>query len=281
MDGSSLQIGMQNDFLHFVKIFHEFLIKYADSDQINDLATKILQRFNNVFLTATRQLGALNDKESAADLQKMFEYRLLKTQIQRMVLYLEIAPKKEEMIRNKQCILRLFCAMLKKMNPDQVEIQIRRVAQQRRVVLQNLMCSVGVLKQALLSVSSNEPQKTVDLSIELIDLLGVGSNIFVLEKLINYLKQQIFGFSYFKMLEQKIIHATSEIIKQGELGSQDSVPVDQDGELFIDEKENRKREKTVQDVLINNFEEPFIQRNNELQQPIFFPMIFSLEEQEI
>ena len=127
------------------------------------------------------------------------------------------------------------------------------------------MCSVGVLKQALLSVNSKEPPKTVDLCIELIDLLGMGQNLYVLETLISYLKQQIFGFSYFKMIEQKIVHATSEIIKEGMHGSQDVPPVDQQGELFIDEKENRKREKTVKDVLINNFEEPFIQRNNKLQ----------------
>ena len=59
---------------------------------------------------------------------------------------------------------------------------------QRRTILQNLMCSVGVLKQALLSVNSDELQQTVDLSIELIDLLGMGSNLFVLEQLVSCLK---------------------------------------------------------------------------------------------
>ena len=60
------------------------------------------------------------------------------------------------------------------------------------------------------------------------------------------------------MLEQKIIHATNEIIKQGMLGGQDSPPVDQEGKLYNDAKENRKHEKTVQDVMVNNFEEPFL-----------------------
>ena len=64
-------------------------------------------------------------------------------------------------------------------------------------------------------------------------------------------------------------------------GSQDSPPVDQDGKLYNDEKENRKKEQTIKDVLINNFEEPFIQRNNQLQQPIFYPMVFSLEDYEL
>ena len=48
------------------------------------------------------------------------------------------------------------------------------------------MCSVGVLKQAILSVDSNEPQKTVDLSIELIDLIGM-DNKFVLKQLVSCL----------------------------------------------------------------------------------------------
>ena len=67
----------------------------------------------------------------------------------------------------------------------------------------------------------------------------------------------------------------------GETGSQDTPPVDQEGRLFNDEKENRKHEQTVTDVLINNFEEPFIQRNNALYQPIFYPMVFSLEDYEL
>lgn len=79
MDGPSLAIGVQSDLLHFVKIFQEFLIRYKSADEVNDLATKILRRFNKVFLDAIRQLGACEDKESGADLHSMFEYRLLKT----------------------------------------------------------------------------------------------------------------------------------------------------------------------------------------------------------
>ena len=33
--------------------------------------------------------------------------------------------------------------------------------------------------------------------------------------------------------------------------------------------------------MINNFEEPFIQRNNQLQQPIFYPLVFSLEDYDL
>ena len=71
-----------------MKLFQEFLVKYKESDQINDLATKILQRFNKVFLDAIRQLGVSEDRESAEDLGKMYEYRLLKTQLSRVVIYL-------------------------------------------------------------------------------------------------------------------------------------------------------------------------------------------------
>ena len=98
---------------------------------------------------------------------------------------------------------------------------------------------------ALTSVNSNEPSEIVDLSLEIIDLLCLGNNYFTLENLRNRLTQQIYGFSYFKMIEQKIIYTSSEIIKQGWTGSQDSPPVDQEGNLFNDEKENRKKEQTV------------------------------------
>ena len=120
------------------------------------------------------------------------------------------------------------------------------------------MCSVGVLKSALLSVNSNEDPVTVDLCIELLDQLGMGNNLFIIEQLKACLQIEVYGFSYFKMIEQKIEHATEELIAQGRVGSQDTPPVDQEGKIFNDEKENRKREKTVKDVLINNFEEPFI-----------------------
>ena len=92
--------------------------------------------------------------------------------------------------------------------------------------MQNLMAGVGILKQALLSVNSNEDITIVDLSIQLIDLLGQGDNLFILEQLKDSLKLQEYGFSYFKMIEQKIIHATNEIIKAGMVGSQDTPPVD-------------------------------------------------------
>ena len=61
-------------------------------------------------------------------MQKMFEYRILKTQLQRLVIYLDVEPLTEPQQRNKQCMLRLCCAMLKQIDPDMVEMQIRRVA---------------------------------------------------------------------------------------------------------------------------------------------------------
>ena len=45
------------------------------------MAVKILQRFNKVFIDAIRQLGPCDDDDTAADLPKMFEYRILKTQL--------------------------------------------------------------------------------------------------------------------------------------------------------------------------------------------------------
>lgn len=96
---------------------------------------------------------------------------------------------------------------------------MRSVARQRRIILQNLMASVGVLKCALTSINPEESREIVDLSIKLIDLLSLGDNLFILEKLMTFLKEQTYGFSFFKMVEQKIINATQEIIKLGEFGS--------------------------------------------------------------
>ena len=51
------------------------------------------------------------------------------------------------------------------------------------------MASVGILKQAVLSVSAAEHMEVVDLSLSLIDLLCQGENIFTLEILKEFLVQ--------------------------------------------------------------------------------------------
>lgn len=63
------------------------------------------------------------------------------------------------------------------------------------------MASVGVLKCALTSINPDEPREIVDLSIKLIDLLGFGDNLFILKQLMEFLKEQTYGFSFFKMME--------------------------------------------------------------------------------
>lgn len=55
--------------------------------------------------------------------------------------------------------------MLKLMNPDKVEMQVRQVVSNRRKIMQNLMTSVGILKKALESVNQEEDSTIVDLSI--------------------------------------------------------------------------------------------------------------------
>lgn len=53
---------------------------------------KILRRFNKVYIDAIRQLGPCEDPEQAADLHKMYEYRSLKTQLSRFVMYMDLTP---------------------------------------------------------------------------------------------------------------------------------------------------------------------------------------------
>lgn len=43
--------------------------------------------------------------------------------------------------------------MLKLMEPDKVEMQVRAIVRMRRTIMQNLMTSVDILNQALLSVN--------------------------------------------------------------------------------------------------------------------------------
>lgn len=93
------------------------MIKYDEADQIRDLATKILRRFNKVYLDAIRQLGVTEDRESAEALGKMYEYRYLKTQLMRMVIYLGPSQGIPHQIENKKCMLRLLCAMVKSVDP--------------------------------------------------------------------------------------------------------------------------------------------------------------------
>ena len=54
MDGDSMQVRIQGDLIQYTNLLQEFLNKYADADQANDLAIKILQRFNKVFIDAIR-----------------------------------------------------------------------------------------------------------------------------------------------------------------------------------------------------------------------------------
>lgn len=100
-------------------------------------------------MDAIRQIGVSENKESASDLGKMFEYRLLKTQLTRVAIYLAPSDGDTEKINNKKCMLHLLCSMLKLMQPDKVETQFRIVVRQRRAILQNLMASVGILTLAL------------------------------------------------------------------------------------------------------------------------------------
>jgi len=55
MDPDELSKGTQIDYQHFIKCYWEFLERYSNVDDINDLAKKILQKFNMVFILGTKQ----------------------------------------------------------------------------------------------------------------------------------------------------------------------------------------------------------------------------------
>ena len=69
MEQDDLSKGTQIDYQHFIKCYWEFLERYKNVDEINDLARKILQKFSLVFILSTKQ------RSSSIDLK---EYNPLK-----------------------------------------------------------------------------------------------------------------------------------------------------------------------------------------------------------
>ena len=54
MEPDYLSKGTQIDYQHFIKCYWEFLSRYNNVDDINDLAKKILQKFNLIFIQGTK-----------------------------------------------------------------------------------------------------------------------------------------------------------------------------------------------------------------------------------
>ena len=54
MEPDDLSKGTQIDYQHFIKCYWEFLQRYNNVDDINDLARKILQKFNLIFIQGTK-----------------------------------------------------------------------------------------------------------------------------------------------------------------------------------------------------------------------------------
>ena len=69
MEQDDLSKGTQIDYQHFIKCYFEFLERYKNVDDINDLAKKVLQKFSIVFILSTKQ------RSSSIDLK---EYNPLK-----------------------------------------------------------------------------------------------------------------------------------------------------------------------------------------------------------
>lgn len=55
MDDENLSKGTLVDFQHFIKCYWEFLERYRNVDEIQDLAKKILQKFNIIFIQGIKQ----------------------------------------------------------------------------------------------------------------------------------------------------------------------------------------------------------------------------------
>ena len=138
MTGDQLQVAVQADFQHFIKIFMEFLHKYESADEVSEMARKLLQRFNKVFLESAQMMGGI-EHLTLQEISDMYEHRILKMQLYRIGSYLmprgNFTSFNTDASQNKLCMLKLLVQMIRTLDPNNVEFQIKAVAQKRRMTL--------------------------------------------------------------------------------------------------------------------------------------------------
>lgn len=79
MEQDDLSKGTNIDFQHFIKLYFEFMDRYSHVDEIQDLAKKILQKFNMIFILGTRQ------RSSSIDLKEFNPLKLFVRNIIRCI----------------------------------------------------------------------------------------------------------------------------------------------------------------------------------------------------
>ena len=77
MDEIALSVSCHNDLQHFIKCYMEFIRRFSDADELNDLACKIMRSFNMVFLAGAQKSSG----DKGADIT-LYEYRVLRMYLQ-------------------------------------------------------------------------------------------------------------------------------------------------------------------------------------------------------
>ena len=183
MEEKELSISCRNDLQHFIKCYMEFMRKYNDADELNDMACKIMRTFNLIFVSGAQK----SERDKVADVS-LYEYRILRMYLRNFNKFFAYGSvfEAEKSGRDffhfgagarefyriasiKVFLIKLLTSMLKTLKPQLIEPQIRRITNRRRELLQNMFVDAGLLKAILEYVTSFEPMEVVDTVIEFID----------------------------------------------------------------------------------------------------------------
>jgi len=109
--------------------------RFQNATELDDLALKILAKFNHAFLKSSKSV----DKNNLTDSIEFKTFRIIKLFLTKVMKDAKNPRQKPIQtaieLKNKKCLLRLLSALLKHLNPYNVEIQIRKVATERLIIL--------------------------------------------------------------------------------------------------------------------------------------------------
>ena len=135
MEGRALSIACRNDLQHFIKCYMEFMRKYSDADELNDLACKVMRSFNLVFVAGAQK----SERDKVADVT-LYEYRVLRMYLRNITKFFAYGSEFEaeksgrdffhfgsgarefyRIAAVKTFLIKLLTSMLKTLNPRIIE----------------------------------------------------------------------------------------------------------------------------------------------------------------
>ena len=194
MEQDDLSKGTQIDYQHFIKCYFEFLERYKNVDDINDLAKKILQKFSIVFILSTKQ------RSSSIDLK---EYNPLKIFLRNIIRCIKLEnetidyqdadklqvmaydclkmPKTHLNTTNK-FLIELLTKMLTQLQIQNYETEIQSAAIMRLTSLQRICVQQGIIGLSLKAISPVQPEVVVTQAFRLLNALIQNNNPSIVEQ---------------------------------------------------------------------------------------------------